>query len=427
MSGGGLLAGIPRGIRALLLANFCSTFAYLGIITFAGDQVFSITRRELDLGLLGLAAFTPIFLLSPIAGTMVDRLDRRIVYGAAVVIEIAITIGLFLFVRSEPTYVWPIFAFIAAFGACRAFAAPAGRAMPIDLAPPESLERVIAVKAFAFQSGVIAGPIVAGFAAAISAELPYLIGAVLLILVVALLTQVPKPPIEQLETPPGALQAFRDAVDGFRYIRRNQILLAAISLDLFAVLLGGATALLPALVAERLGGAEIGLGTLRAADGIGAASISILLAWRPIRRRIGTILLASVAIFGVATIALGLTRSFTVAFIAILVLSGADAISVYIRSSLVPLATPEVMRGRVIALENVFIGGSNELGALESGVAAQFIGLVGAIVTGGLGTLAVVALWWKWFPALRRIDRFDDVVPLDAARNKLTQPPPSPA
>lgn len=427
MSRGGPLAGIPQGIRALLLANFCSTFAYLGIVTFAGDQVFSITSRELDLGFLGLAAFTPVFLLSPIAGTIVDRFDRRLVYGAAVIIEIAIAISLFLFVRSEPTNVWPIFALIAAFGACRAFAAPASRAMPIDLAPPESLEQVIAVKAFAFQSGVIAGPIVAGFAAAIAPELPYLIGAVLLVAVVLLLTQVPKPPIEQLETPPGALQAFRDALDGLRYIRRNEILLAAISLDLFAVLLGGATALLPALIAERLGGAEIGLGTLRAADGIGAASMSLLIAWRPIKRRIGTVLLGSVAVFGVATIALGLTRSFAVAFAAIFVLSAADAISVYIRSSVVPLATPEIMRGRVIALENVFIGGSNELGALESGVAAQFLGLVGAIVTGGLGTLGVVVLWWRWFPALRRIDRFDDVVPLDSARNKLPKPPPSPA
>lgn len=416
MTRGGLLAGIPRGIRALLLANFCSTFAYLGIITFAGDQVFGITGRELDLGLLGLAAFVPIFVLSPIAGTMVDRFDRRLMYGGAVVIEIGIALALFLYVRSDPESVWPIFALVALFGACRAFAAPASRAMPIDLAPPESLERVIAVKALAFQSGVIAGPIVAGFAAAIAPELPYLIAAVLLITVALLLTLVPKPPIEQLETPPGALQAFRDAVDGLRYIRGNQILLAAVSLDLFAVLLGGATALLPALIAERLGGAEIGLGTLRAADGIGAASMSLLLAWRPIRRRIGTILLASVGIFGLATIALGLTTSFTVAFAAIFVLSGADAISVYIRSSVVPLATPEVMRGRVIALENVFIGGSNELGALESGVAAQFIGLVGAIVTGGLGTLAVVVLWWRWFPALRRIDRFDDVVPIDLNR-----------
>jgi len=427
LTGRGIFAGIPRGIRALLLANFFSTFAYLGIITFAGDQVFAITGRELDLGLLGLAAFTPIFILSPMAGTVVDRFDRRLAYGGAVIIEVTIAAALFFYVRSEPTNVWPIFALIAAFGACRAFAAPASRAMPIDLAPPESLERVIAVKALAFQSGVIAGPIVAGFAAAIAPELPYLIATVLLVIVLGLLTQVPKPPIEQLETPPGALQAFRDAVDGLRYIRHNQILLAAISLDLFAVLLGGATALLPALVAERLGGGEIGLGVLRAADGIGAASMSLLIAWRPFKRRIGKILLGSVAVFGFATIALGLTRSFAVAFAAIFVLSAADAVSVYIRSSVVPLATPEVMRGRVIALENVFIGGSNELGALESGVAAQFIGLVGAIVTGGLGTLGIVVLWWRWFPALRRIDRFDDVVPLDPARTKLPKPPPSPA
>lgn len=400
---------VPRGIRALLLANFFSTFAYLGVITFSGDQVFAISGRELDLGLLGLAAFVPIFLLSPIAGTLVDRYDRRYIYGVAVLIEIALSLGLFAYVRAEPTSVWPIFAFISGYGAARSFAAPAGRAMPIDLAPAEILERVIALKSLAFQAGVIAGPVVAGFAAAVSPDLPFLIAAVLLLLVLAMLSQVTKPPIEQLATPTGPMQAFRDAIDGFRYMRKNEILVGAISLDLFAVLLGGATALLPAIAKERLGVSEIGLGWLRAADGIGAASVSLALAYRPVKRHIGNVLLLTVGLFGIATIALGLTHTYFVAFVAIVVLSAADAVSVYIRSSLVPLATPEVMRGRIIALENVFIGGSNELGSLESGVAAQLIGLTGAIVTGGVGTIAVVAVWWRMFPALRNIDRFDDV------------------
>ncbi len=408
---------LPRGIRALLLANFFSTFAYLGIITFAGDQVFAISGRELDLGLLGLAAFVPIFVFSPLAGTLVDRFDRRVMYAGAVAVEILLAAFLFLYVRSDPTSVLPIFAAVAGYGAARAFAAPASRAMPIDLAPPEILERVIALKALAFQTGVIAGPVVAGFAAVIAPELPYLIGTVLLVGVLLLLTQVTKPPIQQLDTPTGPLQAFRDAFEGMRYVRQNPIVFGAISLDLFAVLLGGATALLPAIAEKHLGVGEVGLGWLRAADGIGAASVSAVLASRPLQRRVGKVLLWSIAAFGVATIVLGFTKNYAVAFIAILALSGADAISVYIRSSLVPLATPEVMRGRVIALENVFIGGSNELGSLESGVAAQLLGLVWAVVTGGVGTLAVVALWWKFFPALRNVDRFEDV---------RLEPPPAP-
>ncbi|NNE72025.1 MAG: MFS transporter [Acidimicrobiales bacterium] len=281
--------------------------------------------------------------------------------------------------------------------------------MPIDLSPPEILERVIPLKSLAFQAGVIAGPIAAGFAAVAADELPYLMAMVLLALAAMALAFVPKPPIEQLETAPGPAQAFRDAVEGIAYIRRNPILRGAISLDLFAVLLGGATALLPAIASERLGVGEVGLGWLRAADGIGAALVSLALTYRPIRRRLGRALLSTVAVFGVAVIFLGLTTSYAVAFAAILVLSGADAISVYVRSSLVPVVTPEVMRGRVIAVENVFIGGSNELGALESGVAAQALGLVPAIVTGGIGTLLVVALWWRFFPELRDVDRFDDV------------------
>ncbi len=371
--------------------------------------MFAISGRELDLGLLGLAAFVPIFLLSPIAGTLVDRYDRRYIYAIAVVIEIGLSLGLFAYIRSDPTSVLPIFALVSGYGAARSFAAPASRAMPIDLAPPEILERVIALKSLAFQAGVIAGPVVAGFAAAASPDLPFLIAAALLLLVLLMLTQVTKPPIEQLDTPAGALQAFRDAIAGFRYMRSNEILVGAISLDLFAVLLGGATALLPAIATERLGVSEIGLGWLRAADGIGAAAVSLALAYRPIKRHIGNVLLLTVALFGVATIALGFTHTYFVAFASIVVLSAADAVSVYIRSSLVPLATPEVMRGRIIALENVFIGGSNELGSLESGVAAQLIGLTGAIVTGGLGTIAVVAIWWRIFPALRKVDRFDDV------------------
>lgn len=397
------------GLRAVLLANFFHTMAFLAVITFVGDQIFGITGRPLDLGYLGVALFLPVFLLSPLGGTLVDRSDRRIVYAVPVVLEIVVSFGLVAFVRSDPTAVWPFFVFAGLFGAARAFASPASRTLPIDLANSSQLDRMIALKALSLQMGVVVGPVVAGFLAVVSPELPYLFAGIVLLIVLVLLVFVPKPRTERLETAPGPRQAVTDAVEGFRYVRNNDILRGVIGLDLFAVLLGGATALLPAIAEERLGVSEVGLGWLRAADGMGAASVSLLLSFVAFRRNIGKILLYAVGVFGLATIVLGLTTNYAVAFGAIFVLSAADAVSVYIRSSVVPLATPENMRGRVVSLENVFIGGSNELGSLESGIAAQAIGVVGSIVTGGVGTVMVVVFWWWKFPGLRKVDRFEDV------------------
>ncbi|WP_420444336.1 MFS transporter [Candidatus Poriferisodalis sp.] len=205
--------------------------------------------------------------------------------------------------------------------------------------------------------------------------------------------------------------ALAHALEGLRYVRRNRVLLGAISLDLFAVLLGGAMALLPAIAEKRLGVGAVGLGWLAAAVGIGASAVMVTLSVRPLQRRVGPSLMAAVATFGVGTIALALTRSYIVAFVALLVLGGADAVSIFVRGMIVPLATPEEMRGRVMAVEYVFIGGSNELGAFESGVAGALLGVAGAVVFGGVGTLAVVAIWLLWFPELRSIDRFAEVQP----------------
>jgi predicted MFS family arabinose efflux permease len=197
-----------------------------------------------------------------------------------------------------------------------------------------------------------------------------------------------------------------EAVEGLRFVRSQPILLGAISLDLFAVLFGGAVALLPAIAEDRLGVGAVGLGWLRAATGIGAGVVALYLTVKPVSRRIGSTLLISVALFGIGTIALGVTTSFAVAFVALLVLSGADAFSVFIRSTLVPLVTPADKRGRVLAVEAVFIGASNELGAFESGVLGQLLGPAAAVVLGGVGTLAVAAIWWGTFPDLRRVDAF---------------------
>lgn len=397
------------GLRALLVANFAHAMAFLAVITFVGDQIFRITRQPLDLGLLGLAMFVPVVLLSPFSGSIADRFDRRLVYAVPVVAQVLVCFALAAFVRSDPTHVWPFFLFAALYGGARSFSSPASRTLPIDLATPAQLNRIVGLKSLSIHMGVVVGPIVGGFLAVIAPELPYVFGGIVLIVVLALLTLVPKPTTARLETAPGPRQAVTDAIEGLRYVRNKEILRGAIGLDLFAVLLGGATALLPAIAEERLGVEEVGLGWLRAADGIGAASMSLGLSYFAFRRNVGKVLLFAIGIFGVATIVLGLTTNYAVAFAAIFVLSAADAVSVYVRSSIVPLATPENMRGRVTSLENVFIGGSNELGSLESGVAAQLIGVVGSIVTGGVGTIAVVIFWWWKFPALRDVDTFEDI------------------
>lgn len=385
--------------------------ATVGQLTILGKQVWDITGDELDLGLLGLAEFLPTALLSPLTGSIADRFDRRIVAGGGLLASAGVSFGLWAYASSEPTELWPIYALVVVFGAARAFVAPAFRALPVDLSPRSVIARVVAISAVSWQSGLIVGPVIAGFLFVVSEPAPYLLSGVLLLIAVVSLTFVPASSVQRLDSGPGIKAALRDAVEGLKFIRQTPVLFGAISLDLFAVLFGGAVALLPAIAEERLGVGAIGLGWLRAATGIGAASVSLCLAVRPIRRHVGHILLIMVGMFGLATLVLGLTRSYVVAFIALLVLSGADAVSVFIRSAIVPLATPDNMRGRVLATENVFIGASNELGAFESGVTGSLFGLVGAIMIGGIGTLAIVGIWAVFFPSLRKIDRFDELDP----------------
>jgi hypothetical protein len=285
-----------------------------------------------------------------------------------------------------------------------------------------------------WQSALITGPILGGFLYAGDPSWPFLGAAVLFLagaVAVSLVRRrdlyagestaaAPAGPAmaEQAVTePPGpAVSAperpgLHAALEGLQFIRRTPILLAAISLDLFAVLFGGAVALLPAICEERLHVGAVGLGWLRAAGGIGAVMVAAALVRRPITRRIGRVLLVAVAIFGVCTVLLGVTKIYAVAFVALALLSAADMVSVFIRGTLVPLVTPDHVRGRVLAAENVFIGASNELGAFESGVTAQLMGTVGSVVLGGLVTVAISALWWVRFPSLRDVDRFDDLVP----------------
>jgi len=401
---------IPLRVKALLGVNFLTHFAVMGQITIIGKQVYDLTGRPLDLGLLGVAEFLPVAMLAPLAGPLADRHDRRKILGMALVGEAIASLLLFLYARSDPTSITPIFAIVLFFGVCRAFAMPASRALPIDLSPPGVVPRVVALKSVCFQAGHIAGPITFGFAFVVEGSLPYLLSALALVAAIAIVGLIPSSGVKRL-TSTGGRQVILESLEGLRFIRHRPVMLGAMGLDLFAVLFGGALALLPAIAEDHLGVGAIGLGWLRAGVGIGAGATAVCMSIRPVQRHLGRTLYAVVAMFGLGTIALGLTRSFALAFTIIVFVSAADAVSMFIRATLVPLATPEDMRGRVLAVESVFIGASNELGAAESGLTAAFMGLVGAIVFGGVATLAVVALWWRYFPALRDLDTFDDVMP----------------
>ena len=418
-----------RSTVALLLSVFCSSAASLSIVTVLGKQIYDLTGRELDLGLLGLAEFAPAALLVLVAGAVADRRDRRRVAAGALLGEAAAALTLAWYTTTEPTAILPIFAIVLGFGVSRAFAAPASRSLPADLVAPDRLPWLVARWSGTWQLALVAGPVLGGFLFVVDPALPYAAAGVLLLVAAGAVAVVRLPsrphrplPADELALVEAAVEpvvghagaaegdptGVQHAMEGLRFIRREPVLLGAISLDLFAVLFGGAVALLPAIAEDRLGVGAVGLGWLRAATGLGAAIMTALLAVRPLQRRVGRTLLSAVAVFGVATIVLGVTRTYLVAFIALLVLSAADAVSVFVRATLVPLVTPAEKRGRVLAVENVFIGASNELGAFESGVAGQLLGPAGAVVLGGVGTLAVATGWWALFPALRDVDRFPE-------------------
>lgn len=395
-----------RSVVALLTSTLCSSTAITLVTTVLGKLVFDLTGSELALGLLGLAEFAPAALLVFVTGPVADRLDRRRVASVALLLEATTIAGMALYAASDPTSSGPIFVLVVAFGTFRAFANPATRSLPADTVSSERLPWLVARQSITWQASAIFGPVLGGFLYVAGVGIPFAVGAALVVVgaVVILFVQ-PRPVATR---PERARPGLKDAMEGLRFVRSEPILFGAITLDLFAVLFGGAVALLPAIAEDRLAVGAVGLGWLRAAIGVGAAGVTLVLAFRPLRRRVGPILLASVALFGVGTIVLGVTTSFVVAFVSLMVLSGADAVSVFIRSTLVPLVTPHDKRGRVLAVEMVFIGASNELGAFESGVVGQLLGPAVAVVVGGIGTLAVAGLWFRIFPALARVDRFPE-------------------
>ena len=397
------------GVTAFLVAQFAMTVGVMLQAAALGKHIYDITGNELDIGWLGLAEFLPAALLVFVTGTVADHFDRKKVVFFAQFGEVISAVAFMLYARTNPSSTMFMFGVAFFFGAVRAFASPAIRTIPPMIAPEGGLTRLVAMYSATWTGAAIIGPAVSGFLYAIAPWVAYATAAALLILGMALflMIKVPKAAhqlVENRERP-----TLKHAFEGLHFIRRTPILLAAISLDLFAVLFGGAIALLPVIAEERLGVGDVAYGWLRAAAGIGAAAMAIFLASRPVTKHVGRTLLIVVAIFGIHSIVLGLTHSYAVAFIAVLIGSAADMVSVFIRGSIVPLVTPDDKRGRVTAVEGVFIGASNELGAFESGAVASVIGVPATVVGGGVATMAVVGFFWSKFPSLRNVDRFEDL------------------
>jgi MFS family permease len=379
-----------------------------------GWQVYSIRHDPLDLGLVGLSQFLPFIPLVLIAGHAADRFNRRTILAACYSIQVVCALLLLAFTLKGLHVVWPVFAVMVLFGIARAFSMPSSQAIVPTLVPIESFGNAVALSSSSFQVATIAGPTLGGVLYLAGPQTVYAIVAVLLASAAVLMSlanvrRVNVAAAAELasKVPEAATsESWHAVLEGLRFVRSRPVVLGAISLDLFAVLLGGATALLPAYARDVLHVGPTGLGLLRTAPGVGAALTAIVLAFTPMARHVGRWMFGGVALFGVATIIFGLSHIFLLSLFALLLLGLGDMASVYIRHMLVQLETPNAIRGRVSAVNGVFIGASNELGEFESGFTAAWFGLVPAVVIGGIATLLITLLWMRLFPTLSKVDRF---------------------
>lgn len=399
--------------RRFWLARFAAVIATNGMVVIIGYQLYdvarsqygmSITEASFQLGLLGLAQFVPLLLLTPIAGVVADRFDRRYVAGLSMSIDLCIALALGVVttigLRSLPV----LFALAALHGTVRVFQGPAMSSIAPNIVPPALIPRAIALNSIAWQAGAVIGPATFGFLFGSSHALPYWTSAGLMVvatLSVLSIWTLPPPPEHARESRPLA-----QIIGGFKFVWNDRFLLGCITLDLFAVIFGGATALFPVFARDVLHVGPEGLGQMRAAPALGAAVVALILAFRPLEHNVGVKMLLSVAVYGAATIAFGISRSFPLSLGFLVVAGAADMISVFIRSSLIQLNTPDDMRGRVSATSGLAVSASNELGEMQSGVAAALLGATGAVVFGGTAAIIVTAMWSKLFPEIRRARTF---------------------
>ncbi|MBV8687301.1 MAG: MFS transporter [Alphaproteobacteria bacterium] len=400
-----------RDFRFYWTARLSSTIAQMAMVIVIGWQVYDIARRTMDqheaalqLGLVGVVQFLPLFVLTLVTGWTADRLDRRWIARATISLEIFCAATLAWLSWRGITTLPALFGVAALLGVARAFAMPALSALSPNLVPREILPRAIATSTIAWQAGAIAGPPIGGYLYAVHAHMPYTVAAALFSLSLFCMFMIR--PVERTAIG-GSRNPWRQMVDGLHYVRENRLVLGAISLDLFAVLLGGATAMLPIFARDILHAGPEGLGHLRAAPAVGATLTALWFAWKPLKHDVGVKMLAAVGVFGAATIIFGFSRFMPLSLACLALLGAADMFSVYVRQSLIQLHTPNEMRGRVGAVSSLFISASNELGEAESGFLAAAIGPVAAVVGGGIGAVLVTLLWAKWFPELRLARSFD--------------------
>jgi MFS family permease len=406
---------LPKGLAVLRERNFSLYLAARLLAALAvqmqsvaiGWQVYAHSGKLIDLGLVGLAQFLPFLILILPAGQAADRLDRRRIITACYAVNLLCALLLWGMTTAGLKGVWPVLAVLTLFGAARAFSQPASQAVLINLVPPQSFAQAVAISSSVFHVAVIGGPVLGGLLFLAGADVVYTTVALLLLIsvVLMLMTRGSRQPASR------APATLRSVLEGLRFVFSRPVMLGAISLDLFAVLFGGTTALLPAVARDVLHVDATGLGLLRSSPAIGAALTTALLAVWPIKRHVGRWMFGGVALFGAATLVFGLSSWLWLSMAALLLMGAGDMVSVYIRHILVQSQTPDEIRGRVSAVSAVFIGASNELGEFESGATAAWFGLVPAILVGGAATLGITVLWMRWFPSLRHMDSFPPMHP----------------
>lgn len=388
--------------RLYWMARFLNGFATQIISVAVGWQIYDETRNAFLLGLVGLVQFAPAIVFVLVTGTVADRYNRRAVMGISIMLEALCVAALAAFWIlhaghvAERGVVWPVFVILTLFGVARAFMTPAMQSLYANLVPRESFANAVAWNTSAMQASFTIGPAIGGLLYGISSLVPYAVAFALFIAAATMTLLIPKPPQKSSSEP----RTLETMLAGFRYIRSNPVVLGAISLDMFAVLLGGATALLPVYARDILEVGPWGLGFLRSAAGVGALVMVVWLVRNPIPDHAGKVMFAAVAVYGAAIILFGLSTTLWLSLPALFVMGAADMVSVNVRASMIQLATPDDLRGRVTAVNSVFIGASNEVGEFRAGTMAALVGAVPAVVLGGAGTLAITALWTRLFPDL---------------------------
>ncbi|HET9509139.1 MAG TPA: MFS transporter [Gaiellaceae bacterium] len=405
---------LPAALRERDYARLIAAIVAMGfgremVLVAVGWQVYAIDRNPFHLGLVGLAEFLPLPLLALPAGALADRLSRKLVFVVSLGFDAAITAGLLLVSIGGAGSLWPFLALSFASGIAAALGNPAARAMPPTLVPLPLLTSALAIRSTVGQATVVSGPALGGLLFAVSPQLVYGSGVALFVVAMVAVSTIRPRTVEQ--APEMAGSRLGGLLAGLRFVRRSPVLLGAITLDLVAVLFGGAVALLPLFARDILDVGPVGLGILRSGPAVGALLAGIILTRRPVRNGAGRTLLVVVGVFGASMVVFGLSRSFALSFVALAVGGFADMISMNIRATIVALATPDALRGRVNAVEMVFISASNELGAFESGAAAALVGAVPAVVVGGTLTIVAALVWPRLYPAMARIDRLESLRP----------------